>query len=67
MPKTRRVALAPDRMRDGALWERTSTLIAACRYERGATPRERDQYLDELALCLIELRMRGTQLQLTAD
>lgn len=65
MPKSRRVALAPDRMGDRALWERTTTLIAACRFARGATPAERERYLDELGECLMELRMRGTQLRLT--
>lgn len=54
-------------MSDRALWERTTTLIAACRFQRGASPAEREHYLDELGYCLMELRMRGTQLQLTAE
>lgn len=60
----RRVALAPDRMTDRALWERSTNLIEACKYVRGQTPTERDWALDELRAVLAELRLRGTQLEL---
>lgn len=63
MPQ-RRVALAPDRMTEGQLWERSTSLVDACRWRQHRTPQEREKLLDELRAVLFELRLRGSQLEL---
>lgn len=60
----RRVSLQPDRMTNAQLYGRARTLVAAVRFQQQRAPRERERLLDELDRVILELQMRGTQLEL---
>lgn len=59
-----RAQLVPEKMTDQQLWTRAFGLVANCHFEQCPTVNEREAYLDELSLVMMELRLRGTQLRM---
>jgi hypothetical protein len=47
-----------------ALWGRVFWLVRALRWDAGYGPKESDQLVDQLNQALLELQLRGEQLEL---